>query len=195
MEAGKKPDRRVHRTRLLLQEALLDLIMEKGYEAITIQDIIDRANIGRSTFYSHYADKEKLLLSNIEHLRAVIKDQSKDYLSPLNSGELRFGFSLPMLQHIQSHRHIYRAVAGKQSGVVVQFHMKRMLVDLIGEEIDLLLPDKDTKLITREVRLEFIVNTFWSLLTWWMDNKMPCSAQELNTIFHTLTFHGISAFD
>lgn len=191
----KKPDRRIQRTRLLLQEALLDLIIEKGYEDITIQDIIDRANIGRSTFYSHYTDKEMLLLSNIDQLRDLLKNQSRGYLPPPQSNEIRFGFSMPMLQHIQSHRHIYSAVAGKQSGMIVQYHMKQMLVDLIGEEMGRLLPDNRLSVITREVTLEFVVNTFWSLLTWWMDNKMPCSAEKIDEIFHKLTIHGINGLD
>ena len=54
MIKNERVDRRVQRTRHLLNEALMSLIMEKGYEAITVQDIIDRANLGRSTFYAHY---------------------------------------------------------------------------------------------------------------------------------------------
>ena len=57
--ATKAPDRRVQRTRKLLQDALMALILEKGYEAVTIQDIIDRANVGRSTFYAHFLDKQQ----------------------------------------------------------------------------------------------------------------------------------------
>ena len=62
-------DRRIQRTRQLLHEALIELIQEKGYEAVTVQDILDRANLGRSTFYLHYRDKEELLLSGFERLR------------------------------------------------------------------------------------------------------------------------------
>lgn len=58
-----KTDRRVQRTRELLQKSLIDLINERGYESITIQDIVDRANIGRTTFYLHYDSKDELLMS------------------------------------------------------------------------------------------------------------------------------------
>ncbi|MBO0803611.1 MAG: TetR/AcrR family transcriptional regulator [Nocardiopsaceae bacterium] len=57
-------DRRVRRTRALLHQALIELILEKGYGRITVQDILDRADVGRSTFYSHYRDKDALLLDN-----------------------------------------------------------------------------------------------------------------------------------
>ena len=61
-------DRRVQRTRTLLTRALMELIVEKGYQAITVQDIIDRANLGRSTFYAHFLDKEDLLMSGLEEV-------------------------------------------------------------------------------------------------------------------------------
>src|SRR5881396_2641445 len=69
---AKPPDRRVQRTRKLLQDALVSLMIEQGYEATTVQDIIDRANVGRATFYAHFADKETLLVSRLEDLRAML---------------------------------------------------------------------------------------------------------------------------
>ena len=72
--AAKTPDRRVQRTRKLLQDALIALVLEKGYEAVTIQDIIDRANVGRSTFYAHFLDKQHLFLSGFEQLRQELAD-------------------------------------------------------------------------------------------------------------------------
>ena len=58
---GARPDRRVARSRRALKEALTDLILERGYEAVTVQDVIDRADVGRSTFYAHFLDKDDLL--------------------------------------------------------------------------------------------------------------------------------------
>ena len=58
-----KMDRRAQRTRELLQKALIELISERGYDAITIQDIVDRANLGRTTFYLHYNSKDELFMS------------------------------------------------------------------------------------------------------------------------------------
>src|SRR5262245_23066722 len=61
-------DRRIQRTRDLLHQALISLMIEKGYEVITVQDIIDRANVGRSTFYAHYVGKQDLLVSGLKGL-------------------------------------------------------------------------------------------------------------------------------
>jgi len=89
--AVKAEDRRVRRTRTLLQDALIALILEKGYEAVTVQDIIDRADVGRSTFYAHFLDKQQLLLSRVEELHAFLAQQ---HAQGVTSGELRLSFSL-----------------------------------------------------------------------------------------------------
>ena len=78
----KKGDRRINRTRKLMHEALMALIVEKGYEAVTVQDILDRADVGRSTFYAHYRDKDQLLLSGFEYLRTLFEQQQQSLLDP-----------------------------------------------------------------------------------------------------------------
>jgi AcrR family transcriptional regulator len=185
-------DRRIVRTRELLFDALLDLIIAKGYDAITVQDLIDNANIGRSTFYFHFQDKEQLLTENITNLKEYLKQQRNNHIPTEQTHPMNFQFSLAMLQHAQSHKRIYKAVAGKQSGITVVYHMKNMLSDLIKQEIE----NHDAAHITGEIPshivIEFIVNTFMSLLTWWMDYNMPCPANEVDSMFHKLVFRGIS---
>jgi AcrR family transcriptional regulator len=168
-------------------------MVEKGYDAITVQDLIDRANVGRSTFYSHFLDKEQLLLGSIDQLREFLKQQCDMRSLPTESSGYRFGFSLAMLQHVQSDKLIFRAVAGKQSGVLVIYHIKRMLTELAREEIAALLANTISSKIPQEVAIVFVVNTFWSILTWWMEQNTSYSAIEIDQMFHTLTLSGISA--
>src|SRR5690349_3955430 len=73
-EPMKAPDRRVERTRQLLEAALLSLIKEKEFEAISVQEIIDRANVGRATFYAHYDNKEDLLESGFDGLLTMLRE-------------------------------------------------------------------------------------------------------------------------
>ena len=80
-----KTDRRVQRTRELLQKALIELISERGYDAITIQDIVDRANVGRTTFYLHYNSKDELFMSCHE---AIVSKFHIGPLHPLSREEL-----------------------------------------------------------------------------------------------------------
>ncbi len=79
---AKQPiDRRVNRTRKALQQAHISLILEKGYEATTVEDICDAANVGRSTFYAHYTSKDDLRRSGLEHLRKELVDRQKEALA------------------------------------------------------------------------------------------------------------------
>src|SRR5216110_1512601 len=111
---AKPPDRRVQRTRKLLQDALISLMIEKGYEATTVQDIIDRANVGRATFYAHFADKETLLVSRLEDLRAMLAQQQQQALTTRGALRARrLGFSLAMLEHARAHLPLYGAIVGR----------------------------------------------------------------------------------
>src|SRR5712692_10072592 len=113
MAKAKKLDRRVQRTRQLLQDALIAMVIEKGYDAVTIQDIIDRANVGRATFYAHFADKETLLHSRLEDLRSFIGERQRQQPGSL-------GFSLVMLEHAHSHFRLWESIAGRGGGAVAE---------------------------------------------------------------------------
>ncbi len=193
MIVAKKEDRRVQRTRNMLHEAFVELMIEKGYAAITVQDIIDKANVGRSTFYSHFLDKEQLLSGTIDKLREFLIQQSVNRSLPEIPGEYRFGFSLAMLQHVQSDKVMYKATVGKKGGAFVLQHIQNMIADLARDEIAALLPPSASLPIPQEVAVKFVVNTFLTLLAWWVDKDMPCSAADVDRIFHKLTLSGLNS--
>jgi AcrR family transcriptional regulator len=184
----KIPDRRVQRTRNMLLDAFLDLMIEKGYEAITVQDVIDRANIGRSTFYLHFTDKENLLSSSIGQLMEFIKEQSRIRIESSSDSGFRFGFSLAMLQHAQSHKRIYKAIVGKKGEAPVMWRMKEMLVGLVREQMPTPAPGNA---IPKDLTVDFVIGTFMTVLSWWMDQNMPCSAMEADGIFHKFILEGL----
>lgn len=184
-------DRRIVRTRELLFDALLDLMIEKGYEAITVQDLINKANIGRSTFYAHFQDKDHLLSENIKNLKQYLTLQRITYIPAEETHPLKFTFSMGMFQHAQSHKRIYKAVAGKHSGIKVIFEMKNMLAELVTEEIETRHAAHIIRNIPLSIVVEFVVNTFFSLLTWWKESKTPCSVIEIDEMFHQLALSGI----
>lgn len=108
MEKQKKvprEDRRIQKTKKLLIEALGELIIEKGYEAITIQDIVDRANVGRSTFYAHYESKDQLMLGNIKFQRELIDTPGDD------APNYPMGINLSYLfRHTREHLNVVNAM-------------------------------------------------------------------------------------
>ncbi|MCP3935528.1 MAG: TetR family transcriptional regulator [Actinomycetia bacterium] len=104
-------DRRVRRTRDRLHVALMELFQEKPYDKITVSDLIDRADVGRSTFYAHYDTKDDLLLSGLEHLTADIERFMSD--EPDSHGALLP--SLGIFHHIADNHRMFKALFGSHS--------------------------------------------------------------------------------
>src|SRR6476660_8751547 len=101
---GVRPDRRVARSRRALKEALTDLILEEGFEAVTVQDVIDRADVGRSTFYAHFLDKDDLLM-------AILADLEMPGLDPgsWEPDDPAFGWTLALFRHFGSGKRLFKA--------------------------------------------------------------------------------------
>src|SRR6476660_9373489 len=111
------------------------LIQEDGFEALSVQDIIDRANVGRATFSAHFDSKEDLLASGIENLRESLKDRQRQARAAGGSDERLFAFGRELFIHVNEHRTVFRAMVGKRSGAVVQQLLQKMVVDLVREEV------------------------------------------------------------
>src|SRR6266702_5121236 len=116
-------DRCVARTKAMLLKAHISLILEKGYEAITVEDICEAANVGRSTFYAHYTSKDDLRRSGLENLRRLLVDRQKDaWAKPGETRDRSLGFSLAMFEHARDHIDLYRTlVGGRASSLLAPF--------------------------------------------------------------------------
>jgi AcrR family transcriptional regulator len=183
-------DRRVQRTRLLLQEALVALILEKGYETVTVQDLIDRANVGRSTFYTHFRDKEELFLSGFESLWSQFEKHLVNQAVPDASPWI---ISLILFQHAQSYHRVYKALVGKQAGHVMLSHIHKVLTVLTREHLKVRLSNNTSELVPPDILAHYLVSSFLALLTWWLDNNLPYSAERMNEMYRHLTQPGMDA--
>ena len=176
-----KNDRRSQRTRRLLSEALVQLIREKDYNTITVSDIVERANVGRSTLYAHYRDKDDLFLAQVDH---VIEFLSQD--TP-NRRELPFFPSLGLFRHVGEQYELYKALVWTPGIDLMIKHMQNSLSERVehglaksGIELDVPIP----------VLANFITGSFLALLKWWVENKMIYSPEEMDEMFKKLTFPG-----
>jgi AcrR family transcriptional regulator len=180
-------DRRVQRTRQLLQQALLSLIRERGFEALSVQDIIDRANVGRATFYAHFDNKEDLLVSGIEGLRSTLKEcQRRAWGQATPSEERMFAFSRQLFEHVDSHRDVFQAMVGKRSGTVIRQMFHKMLLDLVREDVKTMVPGGAGRSTTAEARAQFIAGGLFGLVIWWVDAVKRPSVDEIDRAFRRL---------
>ncbi len=189
----KKEDRRINRTRRLMHEALMALIVEKGYEAITVQDILDRADVGRSTFYAHYRDKDELLLSGFDHLRTLFEQQQQSLLAAKHEGGPGFNMILELFRHTGEHHKLYKAIVGKKSGEMILKYLHRYLYDMLIVPHKTLWKSKKAPPVLAELTTYWIVSSLLSVIIWWLDNNMPYSAEKMDEMFRQLTMPGIEA--
>ena len=177
-------DRRAARSRDLLLDALPGLMAERGFERLTAQNIIDRAGVGRATFYAHFENKEALLVASVGRLRIWLEAMRGRYPAQ------PFGFMPPFFDHLASHRAIYRTTFERESEVSVERHIRMMMRDLVRTE---LLANRTAKQDDAAIELatQFVVSTFWSVIVWWMGGAGQQSPAEVNAIFLRLARPGL----
>jgi AcrR family transcriptional regulator len=189
----KRPiDGRVARTRMMLQKAHIALILEKGYEAITVDDICAAANVGRSTFYAHYTSKDDLRRSGLEHLRKLLLNRQKDALA--KPGDIRdrsLGCSLTMFEHAHDHIDLYRALVGGRGGAIALGTIRQILSDLVRNELAATVNKKSADVVPRELVVQYVVGAFMAVMTWWLDGGAKQPPSQIDTMFRRLATEGI----
>ncbi|HKV42683.1 MAG TPA: TetR/AcrR family transcriptional regulator [Blastocatellia bacterium] len=190
--AKTRTSKRAERTCQLLRDALISLIVERGYDEVTVQHILDRAGVGRSTFYVYFRDKEELFRSSLENMRAGLIHRWRTSLASESKPLGGLAFALPLLRHIDSNRHLHRPIVRGQSGMIFDRQMRLMLAELIRMD---LAPGTDSsqKDVLLEGTIQFLVGAFMSLLTWWMEYNPRLSPEEINRIFLQLALGGLNS--
>jgi AcrR family transcriptional regulator len=182
-------DRRVARTRALLHRAHIALILEKGYEAVTVEDICAAADVGRSTFYAHYPNKEALHRGGLERLRQELMGHRAE------PGEAEGGplaFSLPMFEHAREHLDIYRAIAGGRAGTMAMEEIRQILSDVVRAELSGS-ARAATKPAEREFAVRYLVGAYLAVLTWWLDGGAKLPSLEMDAMFQRLAEDGLQS--
>ena len=190
----KKADRRVQRTQYLLEQALLSLIKEKAFDAISVQEIIDRANVGRATFYQYYDNKEDLLESGFKGLEARLKERQREALSRGRGFDERlFAFSHELLAHAHEHRDFFPSMVGKRGGAVLQHVLRKLLVALVREDVEAMSTESSSRAVPPEAIVQFLANGLFGLLVWWLNGRMRLSVEEVDGIFRRLALPAVKA--
>jgi len=177
-------DRRVARTRSGLHQALISLVLKKGYAPTTVEDICEAADVGRSTFYAHYAGKDDLMRSGLSHLRQALAAHRPD------GTQDRFGFSRPVFEYGREHLALYRAHA-KDDGALVMATIRGIIADSVRADLAASPPEGDWDEVTREVAVEYLTGAFMAILTGWLDRGAEIPPERMDVLYRRIAVQGI----
>ena len=183
----RKSDPRARRTRERLGGALIELIREKPFDAITVQEVLDRARVGRSTFYVHYRDKNDLLFSQLEMFLEFMSTK----LSAEREESRRVAPVAEMFEHIGGQNRMYRALA--EAGQLQDFF--DMAQDAFARGIARRLRESGrvAGLSRSELaaRGTLLAGSLLALLRWWIDRGAKESPKAMDAMFHRLVWEGV----
>jgi AcrR family transcriptional regulator len=183
----RQPDLRVRRTRDALGSALIQLIQEKPINDITVQDVLDRAGVGRSTFYLHFRDKDDLLISQLE----MFLDFMSTLLSARNEKSNRVAPVEEMFAHIGNQNKLYRVLSDsahlKHFWELAEGYFARGIERRLSESGRL------KNLSPRELaaRAAGLSGSLLSLLRWWLDRGEKETPREMDVLFHQMAWRGM----
>lgn len=177
-------DRRVRRTRRLLGEALLELIQSKNFDAITIRDITEQADIGYATFFRHYESKEELLAEQLEQiirqLEDVAREGSGDYFQ--REGQLFF-------DHVAAKEKLYRGLLGDHVHVQVVRRMRESLVEVVKPHMAAHEEAGHVR-VPLDIAANHVAAATLELAAWWLEKGMPYSPAEMGCYYQWLIIEG-----
>jgi AcrR family transcriptional regulator len=199
-----KVDRRIQRTRQALRAALLELIKEKGFDALSVEEITARANLGRATFYLHYKDKEDLLLEEFREIasnRVQVLSEIPVLIWKSNQGQIELADNriplMPLLlifEHASQNADLYRILLRGESSQRIIGQIREIIVQSINEIVR---TRKQTESPPRppEVPVEMLAAYFsgalMSSLNWWLEQEKPMRPEEMARSFQHLFFPGV----
>lgn len=199
----KKPDRRVQRTRQALRNALLELIQEKEYDSISVEEITQQANLGRATFYLHYKDKEDLL---VDEFNEIVNERARvlseipfsawlpDIENPAPKTENKPALPLLMaFQHVANHADLYRVLLKNEKSDRILERIRKIIAQSITEFMQAKVENDPIPLLF-EVPIDLLAAYFsgalLSCVDWWFEQDLSHSPEEMARMFQRLFFPG-----
>jgi len=170
----KKSDRRVARTQSLVLGAFYELILERGYDGFTARDLIERADVGRSTFYEHFENKDDVFERSVA---VPLGTLANALLAPEPSNALR-----GIIEHFWGNRGLSRATFGGSA----RFVMERVLAGLIAARLER--RPGATDAASAALPIGLVAAGFAAaqlgLIGAWIDADAPCDAATLARALH-----------
>jgi AcrR family transcriptional regulator len=185
-----KDDRRSRRSRRLIVDALLALLREKRYDRITVQEIIERADVGRTTFYAQFRNKDEVLESELERVFGLLHEQQLAFAEEEPADHLLP--ALGLFQHIQETQSFYPALI---HGLATDPHYQavhRLLRDRAAQQLALA-GGSHTLAVPPEIIADYLAGTLLTLVHWWLDHGSPYTPEQMEAFFLQLAMPGVRA--
>ena len=172
----------MRRTREALRQALLALLVERGWDAIDVQSLCERADIGRSTFYLHHGGKEDLLRGSLADLHEGLRTQAP----PGSAGPDGMAFVAGLIAHAHEQQAVFRALLGRRSGWFVHERFQALLVEMVREELAALAAGAGWEV---EATAHSLGGALFRLLVWWLGEQRAQmqTPQEVEALFRTIS--------
>jgi len=165
-------DRRVQKTRQLIMNTFIDLLAEKGFEKITINDIAERANINRGTVYLHYVDKFDLRDKCIEtYVELLLHHCANSADTNLNASAFQ-----SLFEYLETNFTIYKLLLSNEGFGIFSNRLYAIVAQTVTEVIGI---KQENNAFSNGVTTHFLTSGFIGVLEWWINNSMPCNVQEI----------------
>jgi len=191
---SKKMDPRVVRTRQMLRDALVELIHERGYEKITVQDITSRATLNRATFYLHYHDKLDLLYQSSEE---ILNDLTESINSSFDGKEefdflsdKPHGVFIHLFEQILQNSRLYKVFLTEKNMPHFTSSLMDVIIDFISRGIHSVQPDDQKLTVPREIAVRYFAAAFLGVIVWWLEEDTPYTPKYMATQVMRLAIKG-----
>ncbi len=186
-----RQQRHRQRTRDQLIRAAVELTLEKGYDAVTVQDITDRADLGRGTFYIHFKEKEDVLWTAIQvglqETEAMAHTQFKDGALP---AKLEYYYYLNIFHHAERNQALYRVMLGSQGSSTIKARVQSYFVSEFERDISMLPKQLFSGFgIPKDVLAQVVMGAVMQVMLWWLETPNPYSPEQMAGLLYEALHH------
>lgn len=184
-----KVDRRKIRTRKMLHDALISLIIERDFDSLTIEDITNRADLRRATFYLHYKTKDELLLSVLqETFDELVRQMERLITADALAGKTQVETYVVMFRHVSQNSDLYRVILSSQGGAAIARNIRAYLAGHIEKGLQI---SRQAPVIPIKVLANYMAGAELALITWWVENGQPYPPEQMAEMLQRLILKGV----
>jgi AcrR family transcriptional regulator len=187
---AEKLDRRQRRTRTALRKALMELITEKSFDAITLQDIVDRADISRATFYLHYKDKEDLLFKSMKDIYDELASKlqgmhdQEAVQQAIATGNHDYFCDPTDFEHVADHADFYRVILSEQGVASFVVQVRKYLAQVIYTDFCGALGNTHESRLPADLVAHTLAGAQVGAISWWLEHGKQYTPEQMSRMFY-----------